>query len=226
MSKRVSIVEHAMNRLVERFSVEQDLLIGLIESGRTVRLKGLGNACDARGVRSGHLCFVAEPNGFCVAVMDDRHRVVITVLTDQMAAENSDWAEGVDDVAREKARQLATGDQSSGKLIQAYAKRKLRLPMNVQLATVSIDWIPKVRMVAKIEISEDQVDAKNNVCVLTSDQRELIAREILVLLSEGLIRPYGHVFLVKKNGPKLDVDDRFEGLSPLSEADTARRWLP
>jgi len=225
MSRKVLIGSHASERFEERFAAPPDYLISLIESGRSLRLSGLGDAYDVRGVRSAHLCFIAETNSFCVALVDDRSGYIVTALTDEMAAAKSDWSGSVDDVLREKARQLATGDGSPARLLLAYAKRKTLLSMNVRIATVSNDWVPKVRPLMKIEISEDQIDASSNVCRLTDAQQEVVTSEIVKLVSQACIQPYGDVTVSNKQGLKLSVDCSFAGLAPLSEAETARRWL-
>ncbi len=106
-----SVHNHAAKRLKERLSVDVSWLIDVLEQGRFVWLKGAGDSGNAKRVRSGHLIYLPNRNEYCVVVMDDRSRLAITVLTEDMAL-NSSWGKGLDQAAKLKAKRLALGEEA------------------------------------------------------------------------------------------------------------------
>ena len=56
-------------------------------------------------VRSGHLIYIPDTDEYCVVIMDDRSRLAITVLTEDMAIKSS-WGRGLTDAAKLKAKRI------------------------------------------------------------------------------------------------------------------------
>jgi hypothetical protein len=101
---------HAIERVQERFGLDDSWLMEKLDSGHFVWLRGAGNSGDAKFVRSGHLIYIPEKNEYCVVVMDDRKRLAVTVLTEDMARHSS-WRNGLDETAKLRAKRIALGEE-------------------------------------------------------------------------------------------------------------------
>ena len=93
-----SVHNHAAKRLKERLDADKSWLIDVLDQGKFVWLKGHGNSADAKNIRSGHLIYHPKRNEFFVVVMDDRLRLEIILLTEDMALYYS-WCKGLDQAA-------------------------------------------------------------------------------------------------------------------------------
>lgn len=103
MINQYYIHNHAIERLQERFSTDKAWLLHELENGCFVWLKGSGHSSHAINIRSGHLIYLPHRNEYCVVIMDNRSRLAITVLNEEMALKSS-WGKGLDEVAKLKAK--------------------------------------------------------------------------------------------------------------------------
>lgn len=125
MTINPTLHSHAVARVQERFGLDESWLLEILDSGRFVWLKGAGNSGNVKRVRSGHLIYLPERNEYCVVVMDDRKRLAITVLTEEMAR-NSPWGSGLDQTAKLKAKRIALGEEvvDDSNFIRLYAEER------------------------------------------------------------------------------------------------------
>ncbi len=231
MVKPPSLHNHAIDRLQERFGVDKSFLLKALESGRFVWLKGYGHSGDAKNVRSGHLLYIPNKNEYCVVIMDDRSRLAITVLTEEMALK-SQWGQGLDEAAKLRAKReaLRGEDIDDSDILRLYAEERGELSVNVRARTVSHDWKPIILSIYKTSIKAKQIDTKNKCCALTDDQMVEVSKVINERIVAKEMRPYCELFVStgKKRTLISNTISETSGLedaeSGLEDAERARRW--
>jgi hypothetical protein len=226
MSTPPSLHNHAIDRLKERFGVDESWLLHELENGRFVWLKGYGNSVNTNKVRSGHLLYIPNRNDYCIVIMDNRSRLAITVLTEDMALKSS-WAKGVDEAAKLRAKRIALGEEEVNdcNFIRLYAEERGKLSINVQIRTVLYNWDPIVLNLYKTNIVADQVNPKGNYCTLTECQMNDVSIAINRKLTDKKIRPYCELFVSTGSRKRTAlVSNKLDGLSSLENAEQARRW--
>lgn len=220
-----SVHNHAAERLKERLGVDESWLIDVLEQGRFVWLKGSGDSGNVKNVRSGHLIYLPNRKEFFVVVMDDRSRLAITVLTEDMAL-NSSWGKGLDQAAKLKAKKLALGQESVDDInfLLLYAEDRGELSVTVQAKTVSYDWNPVVRAIYKTSIKPEQIDIDRKCCTLSDEQMDAISRSISEKIASKEIRPYCELLVRTSGGKTALISNQLNAASDLESADIARRW--
>jgi hypothetical protein len=225
MTKTPSLHSHAVDRLEERFDVDKSWLLQELENGRFVWLKGAGNSGDAKNVRSGHLLYIPNRDDYCVVIMDDRSRLAITVLTEDMAHKSS-WARGVDEAAKLQAKRIALGHEevNDANFLRLYAEERGELSVNVRARTFLYNWKPIVLTLCKANVVADQINPKENYCTLTEYQMKDVSIAIKNKLTDKEIRPYCELFVSTGSGKTTLVSNKFDGIYSLENAGQARRW--
>ena len=223
MATKFTVHGHALKRLHERFGYEGSWLIEQIAQGRFVWLKGAGDAGSIKKVRSGHLIYVPDKDEYCVVVMDDRSRLAITVLTEDMALKSS-WANGITEATKLKAKKVSVGGVHDASFIHASATDRGELQVNVRVRTFSKDWKPSVLTLAKIAIGADAVDIQSNVCSLTNDQIAMISAVVICKISTEEMQPYGDFFVSSGKDKRVPVKFSLPGFSSLAVGEQVRRW--
>lgn len=220
-----SVHNHAVERLKERFGVDESWLIDKLEQGEFVWLKGSGNSCNAKYVRSGHLIYLPSKNEYCIVVMDDRSRLVITVLTEDMAL-NSSWGKGLDKAAKLKAKRLALGEEAVRDInfIFLYAEDRSELSVTIKVRTISYDWKPLIKSISKIKIKPEQIDIDRNSCTLSNEQMDAVSKSISEKLANKEIRPYCELSLRTGRGKTALISNKLNIASDLGNAELAMRW--
>ena len=94
-----SVHNHAAERLKERFGIDESSLIDVLEQGRFVWLKGSGDSGNAKNVRSGHLIYLPNRNEYCMDAINDRSRLTITALTEEITI-NPPWGKALHHAAK------------------------------------------------------------------------------------------------------------------------------
>jgi hypothetical protein len=143
MAIKAKLHTHAVDRFQERFGVDKSWPLNKLESGRFVWLKGSGHSGIAKNVRSGHLLYLPHIDDYCVVAMDDRSKLVITVLTLGMAL-NSSWGKGLDDATKLKVKRISLGKEliDDSQFLRIYAEERGQLVASVRAKTVKYDWEP------------------------------------------------------------------------------------
>lgn len=225
MVNKPSIHSHAAIRLKERFGIDESWLMGVLKEGKFVWLKGSGDSGDAKSVRSGHLIYLQNRNEYCVAVMDNRARLAITVLTEDMAL-NSSWGKGLDHAAKLKAKRLALGKEAVPDInfFLLYAENRGGLLVTVQARTVSYDWKPVVRSICKTIIKVEQIDIDGQCCKLSDEQMDILSKSIRDKIASKDMRPYCELSIRTGRGKTALISNRLDMVSDLESAEIARRW--
>ena len=225
MVKPPSLHNHAIDRLQERFGVDKSWLLKELESGRFVWLKGSGHSGSAKNVRSGHLLYIPNKNEYCIAIMDGRSRLAITVLTEEMALK-SPWGQGLDEEAKLRAKRVALRgeDVDDSDILRLYAEERGELSVNVRARTVSHDWKPIVLSIYKTSIKAKQIDTKNKCCTLTDDQMVEVSKVINERIVAKEMRPYCEIFVSAGRGKSTLISNTISETSDLEDAESARRW--
>lgn len=225
MASNPSIHKHAADRLKERLSVDESWLADALEQGKFVWLKGSGDSGNAENVRSGHLIYHPNRNEYCVVVMDDRQRLAITVLTENMAL-NSSWGRGLDQAAKLKAKRLALGEEAVHDInfLLSYAEDRGKLSVTVIARTVSHDWNPVVRNIYKTSIKPEQIDIDRKYCTLTDKQMDVVSRTITEKIASKEMRPYGELYVKTGAGKTALIANQLNVIYDLESAEIARRW--
>jgi hypothetical protein len=220
-----SIHNHAVERLKERFGVDESWLRDKLEQGEFVWLKGSGNSCNAKYVRSGHLIYLPSKNEYCIVVMDDRSRIAITVLTEDMAL-NSSWGKGLDKAAKLKAKRLALGEEAVRDInfLFLYAEDRSELSVTIQAKTISYDWNPLRQSISKIKIKPEQIDIDRNCCTLSNEQMDAVSKSISEKIANKEIRPYCELSLRTGRGKTALISNKLNVASDLENAELAMRW--
>lgn len=211
---------HAAQRLGERFDLDADWLQAQLEAGQFVWLKASGNP-----LRSGHLFYLPDRDQYFLVVMDNRSRLAITVLTEDMATRSS-WWRGLTPAAKLKARQRALGHAAVGDFdfLALYAVTRETLAVRLALRTYDKDWQGIVKTLMPIELTEDQFDPESRAVNLNELQMlEADARLKHMLQSSG-IKPYGQLFVYTTGGRSVDVLNPSSVIGALEDAESVRRW--
>ena len=220
-----SLHNHAIERLQERFNEDKEWLLNELENGRFVWLKGSGDSGIARGVRSGHLLYIPNKNEYCVVIMDDRSRLAITVLTEEMAL-NSPWEKGINEAAKLRAKRIALGEEiiDDCHFLRLYAEERGELVVSVRARTVSHDWKPLTCLIYKTSIKAEQVDTENRHCRLTDDQMNEVLKVIKDKIAGQEMRPYCELSVCTGRGKSALISNTIANIFRLDEAESARRW--
>lgn len=220
-----SVHNHAAERLKERFGIDESWLIDVLEQGRFVWLKGSGDSGNAKNVRSGHLIYLPNRNEYCVVVMDDRSRLAITVLTEDMAL-NSSWGKGLDQAAKLRAKRLALGEEAVHDInfLLLYAEDRGELSVTVQARTVSYDWKPVVSSIYKTSIKPEQIDIDGQCCTLSDEQMDAVSRSISEKIASKEMRPYCELSVRTGRGKTASISNQLNVASDLESAEIAKRW--
>ncbi len=226
MVREPRIHNHAVIRLDERFGVDESWLLNELENGRFVWLKGMGDAGSQKNVRSGHLIYIPDINEFCVVVMDNRSRIAITVLTEEMASKSS-WGAGLDDSAKLKAKRIALGEDviKDSNFILLYALERGALQVHVRARTISFDWKPITVNICKIKLKPEQIDVESNSCTLSDDQQKVMTISIKQMIDDNQIRAYCDFMISTGSGKTASVTNKLDGISNLKEASNVMRWF-
>lgn len=227
MESNFSLHNHAIERLQERFGVDESWLINELEEGKFFWLKGAGDCGDVKNVRYGHLLYLPHRNDYCIAVIDYRSKFVITVLTEEMAL-NSSWGKGLDQAAKLKAKRIALGEEAVNDttFLRLYAEeRGGELLVTVRAKTVAYDWSPIVALaICKIRIKSKQFNVETNCCSLLSEQMDEVTKSLNDKILAREIRPYCELTVNTGGGKTAFISNNLEGLSDMENAETARRW--
>lgn len=220
-----SVHSHAVERLKERFGVDESWLIDELEQGRFVWLKGSGDSGNAKNVRSGHLIYLPDRNEYCIVVMDDRSRLAITVLTEDMALKSS-WGKGLDQAAKLRAKRLVLGEEAVHDInfLLLYAEDRGELSVTIQARTVSYDWKPVVRSLYKTNIKPEQIDIDRTCCTLSDAQMDAVTRSITEKIASKEMRPYCELSVRTGKGKTALISNKLHVASHLESLELARRW--
>ena len=188
-------------------------------------LKGSGSSGDAKQVRRGHLMYLPHLNEYSIVVMDDRSRLAITVLTEEMALTSS-WRQGLDEASKLKAKRIALGKEAvdGSCFLRLYAEERGELSVNVCVKTVSYDWQPVVFVIYKTNIKAEQVDINKKHFTLMDDQIAITSKLIKERIAAKEIRPYGDFYVITNNGKTALISNCINGVFSLDDAESARRW--
>lgn len=221
-----SVHIHAIERLMERFGVEKSWLLNELEQGRFVWLKGNGDSRDAKSVRSGHLIYNSHKNEYCIVVMDDRSRLAVTVLTEEMAIK-SPWSKGLDRAAKLRAKRIALGEDAINDInfFLLYAEDRGELSVTLQLKTFLYSWNPVVLSIYKTNIKPEQIDILNKCCTLSEEQINEASRIIIGKIAAKEMRPYGKFYLKTGSGKFAVISNKSDFISDLENAEGASRWF-
>lgn len=225
MVNEPKVNQHAVQRLNERFGVDESWLLNELRQGRFVWLKGSGDSCNAKNVRSGHLIYIPHRKEYCIVVMDDRSRLAITVLTEDMAI-NSSWGKGLDQAAKLKAKRRALGKEAVDDInfLLLYAEDRGELSVTVIAKTVSYDWEPLVRSIYKTNIKPEQLDVDRMCCSLSEEQMDAVTRIIIEKIATKEIRPYCTLYARTSKGKAALISNKLDAVADLESAEIARRW--
>jgi len=215
---------HAVSRAQERFGLDNaTTLLEALDSGRFVWLKGAGNSGAARGVRSGHLIFLPEKNEHCVVVMDDRRRLAITVLTEEMARKSS-WTDGLNEASKLKAKQIALGKEvvHDSNFLRLYAEERGGISLKLIARAFTHDWKVISVSICKFEIAAEQIDPSLKTCLLTQSQEEEAAACIAIKIKAQVVRPYCD-FSAHSGHRSVPIASQIAGTLSLEDGETARR---
>lgn len=220
-----SVHNHATERLKERVGIDEAWLIDVLEQGRFVWLKGHGDSGNVKNVRSGHLIYYPNRNEYFVVVMDDRSRLAITVLTEDMTL-NSPWGKGLDQAAKLEAKRLALGKEAIHDInfLLLYAEDRGELSVTVRARTVSYDWKPVVRSICKTSIKPEQIDIDRKCCTLSDEQMDAVSRSISEKIASKEMRPYCELSISTSGGKTALVSNQLNVASDLESAELAKRW--
>jgi hypothetical protein len=226
MTNKPCIHEHTAKRLRERFDADRSWLQEELESGRYVWLKGLGRGRDGEKVRSGHLLYLSHNDEYCVAVVDNRKRLVITVLTEEMALKSS-WGMGIDATTKLKAKRLSLGSQKvdDSTFLRLIAETRNGLLVYVRARTYSYEWVPTIFNINKLTVTADQMDTKTNRCTLSNGQAAAVSSALNELITTKKIQPYCDFWISTSKGKNMLISNIIEGVSALEAAESARRWV-
>lgn len=226
MTNKPCIHDHTAKRLRERFDAEESWLQTELQAGRFVWLKGVGRGRDGERIRSGHLLYIPQKDEYCVAVVDNRKRLVITVLTEDMALKSS-WSKGIDSSAKLRAKRLSLGKQrvDDSEFLRLYAETRDELLVTARVRTYSYEWVPIMLNILKLSIAAKQVDTERNLCTLNRDQTHDLSRALSEKINNKQIRPYCEFSISTSKGKNILISTVIEGISPLEVAESARRWV-
>lgn len=222
--KEASVHYHAAERSLERIGKSEIWLLEQIDEQKTLRLPGKGRSQSGTKVRSGHLLYVPESSKFFVLVIDDRKRLVITVLNEEMAV-NSDWGEELSIKSKLKAIRAAGERVPDGAFIQEFAAQRGGAPVTVRIRSLDIEWKPKMVNLQKLMLEPDRINTECNEVQLTPEEVDETRSAIRKLISEQVIRPFGDVFLTTGRGKTMRVKAAEFGIGSLGDAEMARRWV-
>lgn len=208
---------------MERIGKSDAWLLEQIDQQKTVRLVHKGSDRFGARVRSAHLLYVTELSEFFVLVMDDRKRLVVTVLTEEMALK-SRWREGLTDENRLRARRRAGELVPDGAFLQEYANQRGATPVNLRVLGVGKNWKRRSFTLLKLLLEPERIDVERNEVVLTSEESDRARSALQQLIAEGRMLPYGEILLVTGHGKQLDIRPVNLGIGSLSDAELARRW--
>ena len=224
MTAKPQLHSHAVDRAKERFGLDDAWLLETLDSGSFVWLKGTGNSGSVKQVRSGHLIFLPEKDKYCIVVMDDRKRLAITVLTEEMAR-NSSWGIGMDDKTKLKAKRIALGEEvvDDSNFLRLYAEERGILRLSLYVRAFTKDWQLTNITFCKVEVAPEQIDPNSRTCELTSKQEQEATRCFLRQVNEQAILPYCDFYVRTTRGKKALIANKIPGSFSLEEGETARR---
>lgn len=214
-----NIHKHAIERLQERFGVGKEWLLHELENGRFVWLQSSSYSRDTKNVRSGYLIYLPNKNEYCVVIIDNRSRLAITVLNEEMAL-NSSWGKGIDETAKLKAKRTVLGKETidDSYFLHLYAKERGKLTVRVCARTFLYDWKPVKCVIYKTCIEAMQIDAKNKVCTLSNEQIVEVSKIFNQKIEKKEVRPFCELLITTSNGKNLLVSNRIIGTSCIDEA--------
>jgi hypothetical protein len=225
MTSDLSLHNHAIERLKERFGVDESWLKNELEEGKFVWLKGSGGSGDVKDVRYGHLIYLPHRNDYCIVVIDYRSKLAITVLTEKMAL-NSAWGEGLDQAAKLRAKRIALGEEAVDDVnfLQLYARERGQLSVTVQARTVSHEWKPIVLRICKVNLWPEQIDIDKKRCTLSEEQMKDVSMSIANKIATNEMRPYCEISVRTSRGKAALISNRLDSVSDIECAENARRW--
>jgi preprotein translocase subunit YajC len=123
-----SLHYHAINRLQERFNLDHQYLLNELENGRFVFLNGYNKYGKLTDIRSGYLIYFPNKDEYGVVIIENRSRLGVTVLTEEMAL-NSSLGKELNENVKLKAKTIAFGEKSldNSQLLHFYAKERGQL---------------------------------------------------------------------------------------------------
>lgn len=215
---------HAIERVQERFGLDDSWLMEKLDSGHFVWLRGTGNSGDAKFVRSGHLIYIPEKNEYCVVVMDDRKRLAVTVLTEEMARHSS-WRNGLDETAKLRAKRIALGEEivDDCNFLRLFAEERGRISLTLVVRAFTKSWQLTTLILCKVEIEAEQIDPDLKKCQLTYEQEQEAIKCVLKQINEKTILPYCDFYVQTGKGRRAQISNVISGTSSLEEGETARR---
>jgi hypothetical protein len=157
--------------------------------------------------------------------MDDRSRLAITVLTEDMAL-NSPWGKGLDHAAKLRAKRLSLGEEAVHDIhfLLLAAEDRGALSVTVQARTLSYDWKPVVRPICKTSITPAQLDIDRRCCTLSNEQMDAVSTLIIEKIASKEMRPYCELSVRTGKGKSALVSNHLTVASDLDSAEIAKRW--
>lgn len=225
MTPTVSLHHHAIARLNERFSLDQDWLSQELDQGRFVWLKGSGANGSEKNSRSGHLIYIPYSDEYCVVIMDDRSRLAISVLTEAMALKSS-WGAGMSEVTKLQAKRIVLGEKiiPDSHFLRVYAEQRNELSVSVKVRALSGAWKLTMVPLMKLTLTADQIDPVEDQCTLTDEQCAEVSRIIHCKIADGAILPYGELLITNSHRSRTTrIANRMEGVATLEEGEAVRR---
>jgi hypothetical protein len=226
MINKYSLHFNAINRLKDRFNVEAAWLLNELEHGRFVRLKGLGNSDDVKQIYSGNLIYIPDKNDYCIIIIDDRLRLVITVFT-QIMVLNTPWGKGLDETEKLKAKKIsliAGVDINDINFFRLYAEERKGLLVTVIARALSYDWRLKMIKICKIKLDAYQIDPVTKFCTLTENQVSEVSLSIYKKIDEKKIQPYCDLILKSSDEKTALISNKIDGIFFLEDSVNLQRW--
>lgn len=217
------IVDHAMERAMERFGLDGEELRLAIERGKAHRLNATRYARGQQGVRSAYLLYLVSRDEFCMVIQDDRNRAIITVLTFEMAM-NSVWGPELTEVALLRARKMADERIDEGQVLAAQIRMGGSKIQNLRIRTFSWDWRSCLVNLTKLSCTADQIDALKHTCTLTDAQLAAAREAFDLAVQDKRIRPYGELFLANSKNRVMPVSNVVPWLKGIQDGELAMRW--
>ncbi|WP_240224700.1 hypothetical protein [Rheinheimera hassiensis] len=218
--------EHAIQRLNERFGLDEAYLHDILNQGKFVWLNGAGHGGKRINSRSGHLIYIPDQDSYCIVVMDNHSRLAVTVLNEEMAI-NSNFNCRFDEVSKLRAKRLALGYDAVPDInfLYLHAQSRTETPITIQIRTFSYNWKPVTCSIYKTTIKPDQINIERNYCTLADDQMNTLSCSILEKVNNKEIRPYCELWVSTGGGKRVKVSNKLDVVSTLENAELEMRWL-
>jgi hypothetical protein len=156
--------------------------------------------------------------------MDDRKRLAVTVLTEDMARHSS-WRNGLDETAKLRAKRIALGEEvvDDCNFLRLFAEERGHISLTLVARAFTKIWQLTTLILSKVEIEAEQIDPDLKKCKLTYDQEQEAIKCILNEINAQAILPYCDFYVQTGKGRRAQISNVISGSSSLEEGETARR---